>query len=59
MAASAAEHFDYIKMLLRPKSLIFRLFYGGLLECENTTMPLPVAEEGIVVFPQPHHLAER
>ena len=59
LTASAAEHFDFIKMLLRPKSLFFRLFCGGLLDHENTAMPLPEAEEGIAVFPQPHHLAER
>ena len=35
MTASAAEHFDFIKMLLRSKSLIFRLFCGGSLYCET------------------------
>ena len=59
MTASAAEYFDFFKIQLRPKSLIFRLFGGGLLYHENTAMPLPEAEEGIAVFPQPHHLAER
>ena len=35
MTASTAEHFDLIKMLLCSKSLIFRLFCGGLLYCET------------------------
>ena len=39
MTASAAEHFDFIKMLLRSKSLIFRLFCGGLLKHEAGLAP--------------------
>ena len=40
MTASTAEHFDCIKMLLCPKTLILRLFFGGLLDHDAGLDPL-------------------
>ena len=40
LTASTAEHFDCIKILLRPKNLILRFFFGGLLDHEAGLNPL-------------------
>ena len=55
LTASAAEYFDFIKILLRPKSLKIRLFCGGLLDHEAGLDPLvhpryPIFDTRIIVF---------